>query len=218
MLSVALMEAIIEQFVASHEGLSNRARIELSFDLPLKRPALISNNSGWRSYPATMVAEHGPEGVRVEMGVRITYSSTCPLLCRPRSSTHSRAPTATRKPSVAPSAQQSSAPGWAAKMPSAPPCTCRLHADAFEVHLASGTTDFDHEDLINMAEGGALKTPVQAAVKREDEQEFARLNGENLLFCEDAGRRLTAALASTKPSTTSAPAPRTARVCIPMMQ
>ena len=30
-----------------------------------------------------------------------------------------------------------------------------------------------------------LKTPVQAAVKREDEQEFARLNGQNLMFCED---------------------------------
>jgi len=37
---------------------------------------------------------------------------------------------------------------------------------------------------------GALKTPVQAAVKRADEQEFARLNGQNLMFCEDAARRL----------------------------
>ena len=36
----------------------------------------------------------------------------------------------------------------------------------------------------------SLKTPVQAAVKREDEQEFARLNGQNLMFCEDAARRL----------------------------
>jgi GTP cyclohydrolase I len=42
----------------------------------------------------------------------------------------------------------------------------------------------------------ALKTPVQAAVKREDEQEFARLNGENLMFCEDAGRRMRVALES----------------------
>lgn len=35
---------------------------------------------------------------------------------------------------------------------------------------------------------------MQAAVKREDEQEFARLNGENLMFCEDAARRLQSAL------------------------
>ena len=43
--------------------------------------------------------------------------------------------------------------------------------------------------LIDAVES-ALKTPVQAAVKREDEQEFARLNGQNLMFCEDASRRL----------------------------
>jgi GTP cyclohydrolase I len=44
-------------------------------------------------------------------------------------------------------------------------------------------------ELIDAAEG-ALKTAVQAAVKREDEQEFARLNASNLMFCEDAARRL----------------------------
>ena len=51
--------------------------------------------------------------------------------------------------------------------------------------------------LIDLVEG-ALKTPVQAAVKREDEQEFARLNGANLMFCEDAGRKLKAALSKDK--------------------
>ena len=40
----------------------------------------------------------------------------------------------------------------------------------------------------------ALNTPVQAAVKRPDEQQFARLNGENLMFCEDAARRIRFAL------------------------
>jgi GTP cyclohydrolase I len=40
----------------------------------------------------------------------------------------------------------------------------------------------------------ALKTPVQTAVKREDEQAFALLNGENLMFCEDAARRIRATL------------------------
>jgi GTP cyclohydrolase I len=53
--------------------------------------------------------------------------------------------------------------------------------------------DFPILDLIDRIEG-ALKTPVQAAVKREDEQAFARLNGENLMFCEDAARRMQAAL------------------------
>ena len=40
----------------------------------------------------------------------------------------------------------------------------------------------------------AIGTPVQSAVKREDEQEFALRNGQNLMFCEDAGRKLKSAL------------------------
>jgi len=39
-----------------------------------------------------------------------------------------------------------------------------------------------------------IGTAVQTAVKRIDEQEFARLNATNLMFCEDAARRLKQAL------------------------
>ena len=54
-------------------------------------------------------------------------------------------------------------------------------------------TEFPITALIDAVED-CLKTPVQTAVKREDEQEFARLNGQNLMFIEDAGRRLKQAL------------------------
>ena len=40
----------------------------------------------------------------------------------------------------------------------------------------------------------SLGTPVQTAVKREDEQAFAELNAANLMFCEDAARRVAGAL------------------------
>ena len=36
---------------------------------------------------------------------------------------------------------------------------------------------------------------MQTAVKRADEQAFARLNGQNLMYVEDAARRLQQALA-----------------------
>ena len=49
--------------------------------------------------------------------------------------------------------------------------------------------DFPIIDLIDLLED-ALKTPVQTAVKREDEQAFALANGQNLMFCEDAARRM----------------------------
>ncbi len=58
-----------------------------------------------------------------------------------------------------------------------------------KVKLNSSTTEFPITELVDLIEN-SLKTPVQAAVKREDEQEFARLNGQNLMFCEDAARRL----------------------------
>ncbi|MNL51431.1 hypothetical protein D3C87_1745330 [compost metagenome] len=35
---------------------------------------------------------------------------------------------------------------------------------------------------------------MQTAVKRADEQAFALANGQNLMFCEDAARRLNIAL------------------------
>ena len=47
--------------------------------------------------------------------------------------------------------------------------------------------------VINDAEA-ALGTAVQTAVKRADEQAFALANGQNLMFCEDAARRLNLAL------------------------
>ncbi len=49
--------------------------------------------------------------------------------------------------------------------------------------------------LIDVIEA-ALGTPVQTAVKREDEQAFAELNADNLMFCEDAARRIAAAVSS----------------------
>ena len=61
------------------------------------------------------------------------------------------------------------------------------------VRVVPAFASFPLVDLIDLAEG-ALKTPVQAAVKRVDEQAFALLNGANLMFCEDAARRLQQAL------------------------
>jgi GTP cyclohydrolase I len=60
----------------------------------------------------------------------------------------------------------------------------RLHDSQEELALIA---------VINDAEA-ALGTAVQTAVKRADEQAFALANGQNLMFCEDAARRLNLAL------------------------
>jgi len=61
------------------------------------------------------------------------------------------------------------------------------------VQLHEQCQDLGIVRLIDLIET-AVATPVQAAVKRRDEQEFARLNGENLMFCEDSARRIRAVL------------------------
>ena len=68
-------------------------------------------------------------------------------------------------------------------------------AAEIRVRLTPSFDMFPIVELIDEIES-ALKTPVQATVKREDEQAFARLNGQNLMFCEDAGRRIQTALNS----------------------
>ncbi len=73
----------------------------------------------------------------------------------------------------------------------ATPHSQRSTADV-RVRLTSGF-DFPIVDVIDLVED-ALKTPVQTAVKREDEQAFALANGQNLMFCEDAARRIQRAL------------------------
>jgi GTP cyclohydrolase I len=66
-------------------------------------------------------------------------------------------------------------------------------AAEIRVRLTPTFEMFPIVELIDEIES-ALKTPVQATVKREDEQAFALLNGSNLMFCEDAGRRIQTAL------------------------
>ena len=48
-------------------------------------------------------------------------------------------------------------------------------------------------NLIDSVED-AVGTPVQTAVKRADEQAFAQLNGQNLMYVEDAARRIQQSL------------------------
>lgn len=62
-----------------------------------------------------------------------------------------------------------------------------------QVRLQADSTQLPLVELINAAEQ-ALGTAVQTAVKRADEQAFALANGQNLMFCEDAARRLHSAL------------------------
>jgi GTP cyclohydrolase I len=186
-LTIAGVRTLLEAFLASHEGLSDHARITIGFEHLVRRPALRSENSGWRAYPVTIDATLSEGTFRLEITTDVVYSSTCPasaalsrqLIQDNFASTFSAGQPLDRDTVLAwlgtekgvlatPHAQRSTA-------------TLRL--------CPVGEGVFPLIGLIDQVEN-ALGTPVQTAVKRADEQAFALANGQNLMFCEDAARRI----------------------------
>jgi len=190
------LRRLLKEFLDSHAGLSDRALLKVRFDHLLRRPALVSDNSGWRSYPVTLTATMERGQFALELALEVVYSSTCPCsaalarqLIQERFAADFAAERAAGRP-LDPAAVMA----WLGSEQGicATPHSQRSTVE-IKVRLLPSFQSFPIEALIDRVER-ALGTPVQTAVKREDEQAFARLNGQNLMFCEDAARRVQAAL------------------------
>jgi len=182
--------SLLHALVASHAGLSNRVRLRVAYSQLLKRRALVSDNAGWRAYPVTVEAQLLDEHFSVQLGCEVTYSSTCPAsaaLSRQLNQQRFDGDFTDTVPSPRAVREWLGSGRGMAATPHAQRSTATVM-----VRLAPGF-DLPVSELIDAVEG-ALATPVQTAVKREDEQAFAKLNAENLMFCEDAARRIRAAL------------------------
>ena len=191
-LDAAELAALLRRMVDSHaDCASTQARLALSFPLLRRQPALLTAGlAGWKAYPVRLQATLSSHGFAMTLALEVGYSSTCPC--------------------SAALARQLLAEGFAAQFGSG-----RIDADAARgwllehaslatphsqrstatvtVQLAQNA-ELDLFALTDLVEA-ALATPLQAAVKRADEQVFARLNGANLMYVEDAARRVQAALA-----------------------
>lgn len=185
------LRALLQEFLDGHAGISTRARISIRFELPRRRRALSSGLSGWRLYPVEVSAQLGPDGFNYDCSVEVLYSSTCPgsaALARQlvqQDFEHAF-------PHGSPSREQ--VRDWLASVDGmrATPHAQRSLATV-RVRWSADLATAPMVELIDCIEA-ALATPVQTAVKREDEQAFARLNGENAMYCEDAVRRIRSAL------------------------
>ena len=191
-LNLLVIRQLLNAFIGSHTQISRSAAVKLSFDLLVRRKALISANQSWRTYPVFVAGEFRDGQAFFRLGVQVAYSSTCPCsaaLARQLIQERFKADFEGR-PAVA----TDEVADWLLKDTSicATPHSQRSYA-TLEIEVNDPAHSPTLVELIDLVEH-ALQTPVQAAVKREDEQEFARLNGMNLMFCEDAGRRLKAAL------------------------
>lgn len=192
-LTPASLRRTLAELVASQNGLSSRARLVVRYDHMLLRPALSSGHAGWKRYPVCITATGNAEGAEVSVSVGVEYSSTCPAstaLSRQLNAEGFMQAFGSATPlSTTAVAHWLASPAGLAATPHAQRSRC----DATVV-LADTATAWAIEDWVDAIEA-ALGTPVQTAVKREDEQAFARLNAQNLMFCEDAARRASAVLA-----------------------
>lgn len=188
----ASLRRLLKDFLDSHAGLSDRAMLSLRFEHMVRRQALASDNSGWKAYPVTITAVMDRGHFALELGVSVAYSSTCPCsaaLARQLIQEQFEADFAAGKP-----LDREAVLAWLGTEQGirATPHSQRSHAEV-KLRLVPSFQDFPIIEVIDRIES-ALKTPVQTAVKRVDEQAFALLNGQNLMFCEDAARRIKSAL------------------------
>jgi GTP cyclohydrolase I len=179
---------LLDNFITSHDELSDHAMVSFSFDYHMRRKSLISGKQGWKAYPVVIKGELKQGELTIEMGVKVPYSSTCPCsaaLARQLIQDAFEAKFAKQQ-----QVERKEILKWLGTTEGvvATPHSQRSIADV-KIKLSNPSKGFPLRQLIDQIEN-ALKTPVQAAVKRVDEQEFARLNGQNLMFCEDAARRL----------------------------
>ncbi|WP_321916531.1 GTP cyclohydrolase FolE2 [Burkholderia cepacia] len=192
-LSPAGLRPVLQAMVDSHRDCdTRRARLRLHFDLLARRAALVTDGlAGWKAYPVRIDATLTDIGFELRAQVTVVYSSTCP--CSAALSRHwvEQAFLAAfgRDDRVEPAAVAA----WLKRHATAATPHSQRSEAVVSVGLPADGATLGLIDLIDRIEH-ALGTPVQTAVKRADEQAFAVLNGGNLMFVEDAARRVQAAL------------------------
>lgn len=186
----ATMDQFLSDCVDSQAGISANAKIELNFDLLLEKPALLSGEIGYQAYPVSVTGTAVNGEITYELGFTVPYSSTCPCSASLARQLYANAVDEQFEGEVI---DKASLLQWmqSASGSIATPHAQRSYAYVKLVTEAESWPSFD--TVIRNIEN-VIGTPVQTAVKRVDEQEFAKLNAQNLMFCEDAARRIKQAL------------------------
>lgn len=187
-LNLATLSTLLQGFITSHHELSQQAFVKFTFDYHLRRKSLISEKRGWKAYPVVIVGKLNNDQLEFELQVNVPYSSTCP--CSAALARQLIQEAFLQKYDQQSEVNKEEIVDWLGSTQGivATPHSQRSVVE-IKVKLNVENSSFPVIELIDIVEK-SLKTPVQAAVKREDEQEFARLNGQNLMFCEDAARHL----------------------------
>ena len=157
----------------SQENISTEITAKLNLQYPMKTQSLKSMRTGFRNYPVQIiVVQTDGDSYQNWLRFEVLYSSTCPQ-------------SASLSMEMLNSLSQ---------RPVTLPGTPHAQRSRAVVSLSlQEISDVKVERLIKVVES-LLRTPVQTVVKKVDEMEFARLNAENLMFCEDAVRSIATGL------------------------
>ena len=187
-LSPKVISRLLEQLLKVHADYATQARVEFACDLTIRRRSLVSGNDGWNYYPVCFIGENLQGTITVAWEVTVLYSSTCPVSASLSRQTIQEQFDLEFGSSNTVSATQVRL--WLAGQDGivATPHGQRSAASV-RIRQQLDSDGFPLTAVIDRIEN-SLGTPVQTAVKRADEREFARLNGQNPMFCEDAARRI----------------------------
>ncbi len=173
----SVVYSFLKNCLDSQAGISNFASAKLKLNWPMITRSLKSDLEGFRQYPIEMIFELRLNELKSWLQFEILYSSTCPQ-----------------------SAQVSLEANRAQSGISHQRFVATPHAQRSRARMRVEISNFSPKDIesLILESEAALGTPVQTTVKKVDELQFAKLNAENLMFCEDAARRLSSYLKSKK--------------------
>lgn len=192
-LTSSLLGDLLESMRRGQGPLSRSAKVRLRTSYPVARESLLSGVVGRRIYPLSLEGTlNRLDQLHTTLGTTVSYSSTCPCslaLARDILLSHFRA-----KSNDAEKISLTDALDWLAEDGLLPVPHSQRSSARVNVQIDPWAEPLSPLELIDLVEE-TLGNPVQAAVKRVDEQEFARKSGAHPLFCEDAARQVAAALA-----------------------
>ncbi len=184
------VDSLLKEMVQSQGGISDSARIVLDFSLVLEKASLTSGENAYQSYPVKISAQRVADDLRMDLELTIPYSSTCPCSAALSRQLYGEAiqrqfsnETINKKELI----------NWVVSEAGS---IATPHSQRSYAYLKLSLTKKHWPDIASLIFQleDVIGTPVQTAVKRKDEKEFARLNAENLMFCEDAARRIKSSL------------------------
>ncbi len=193
--SSRLLTDILSESLLTHAEMSQSARLQIDFEIPKLQKSLKSEISSMRNYPVSFEIKNILGQWQESVEITVLYSSTCPASAALSQQLIQQQFLADFKGKE--NIESESILKWLGSKQGmiATPHAQRSWAKLkFARKSKTGGDLFAKicETLIDEIEA-IIETPVQSAVKRIDEQEFARLNGKNMMFCEDAARKIKAA-------------------------